>query len=150
TKLVIGAKCQLRENVTINTGTEDGGGITTVGDNCFMMAGSHVAHDCHVGNNVVFANSALIGGHCTIGDHVFLGGHSAVLQGVRVGESVMIAGYAGLREDVIPFGYVMHPFGRLMGLNLIGMQRRGIRKDAIRAVRSAYKVLFHGEKLFAE
>src|SRR5437868_136375 len=150
TQLVIGAKCQLRENVTINIGTEDGGGITRVGDNCFMMAGSHIAHDCQVGNNVVFANNAVIGGHCVVGDYVFLGGHAAVLQRVRVGESVMIAGYGGLREDVIPFGYVMHPFGRLTGLNLIGMRRRGIKREAIHAVRAAYVALFKGEDRFAD
>jgi UDP-N-acetylglucosamine acyltransferase len=149
TTLVIGAKCQIRENVTINTGTEDGGGITTVGDNCFLMAESHIAHDCHVGNNVVFANNAVIGGHSEIGDYVFLGGHAAVLQRVRVGESVMVAGYGGLREDVIPFGYVMHPFGRLMGLNLIGMRRRGIKRESIHAARAAYKILFKGEGSFS-
>ena len=142
TRLIVGADCDIRESVTINIGTEDGGSITRVGDNCFMMAGSHIAHDCQVGSNVVFANNAVIGGHCIVGDYVFLGGHAAVLQRVRVGESVMIAGYGGLREDVIPFGYVMHPFGRLTGLNLIGMQRRGIKRDAIHAVRSAYKMIF--------
>ena len=150
TRLVIGAKGQFRENVTVNTGTEDGGGITTIGDNCFMMAESHVAHDCHVGDNVVFANNAVIGGHSEIGDHVFLGGHAAVLQRVRVGESVMVAGFGGLREDVIPFGFVMHPFGRLMGLNLVGMRRRGIKREAIHAVRAAYKILFKGEGRFAD
>ena len=150
TRLTVGSNCQIRENVTINIGTEDGGGITTVGDDCFMMVGSHVGHDCHVGNHVMFANNAVIGGHCEIGDYVFLGGHAAVLQRVRVGESVMVAGYGGLREDVIPFGYVMHPFGRLTGLNLIGMRRRGIKREAIHAVRAAYTVLFRSEGRFAE
>jgi UDP-N-acetylglucosamine acyltransferase len=150
TRLTVGANCQIRENVTINIGTEDGGGITTVGDDCFMMVGSHVGHDCHVGNHVMFANNAVIGGHCEIGDYVFLGGHAAVLQRVRVGESVMVAGYGGLREDVIPFGYVMHPFGRLTGLNLIGMRRRGIKREAIQAVRAAYTALFKSEGRFAD
>jgi UDP-N-acetylglucosamine acyltransferase len=150
TRLTIGAKCQIRESVTINIGTEDGGGITTVGDECFMMVGSHVGHDCHVGDHVMFANNAVIGGHCEIGDYVFLGGHAAVLQRVRVGESVMVAGYGGLREDVIPFGYVMHPFGRLTGVNLIGMRRRGIKREAIHAVRAAYAALFKGEGRFAD
>ena len=150
TRLTVGANCQIRENVTINIGTEDGGGITKVGNGCFLMTASHIAHDCHVGDNVVFANDAVIGGHCQIGDYVFLGGHAAVLQRVRVGESVMVAGYGGLREDVIPFGYVMHPFGRLTGLNLIGMRRRGINRDAIRAVRTAYTTLFKSEGRFAD
>src|SRR2546423_3653425 len=150
TRLSIGARCQIRESVTVNTGTEDGGGITTVGDDCFMMVGSHVGHDCHVGNHVIFANNAVIGGHCEVGDHGFLRGHAAVLQRVRVGESVMVAGYGGLREDVIPFGYVMHPFGRLTGVNLIGMRRRGIKREAIHAVRAAYAALFKGGDRFAD
>jgi UDP-N-acetylglucosamine acyltransferase len=150
TSLVIGANCQIRESVTINTGTEDGGGVTTVGDECFMMAGSHVGHDCHVGNHVVFANNAVIGGHCEIGDHVFLGGQAAVHQRVRVGEGVMIAGYTALRDDAVPFGYVLHPIGRLVGLNIIGMRRRGIKRESIQAVRAAYKMLFEGEGKFAD
>jgi UDP-N-acetylglucosamine acyltransferase len=142
TKLTIGARCQIREGVTVNIGTEDGGGITTVGDDCFLMAGSHVAHDCHVGNHVVFANNAVIGGHVEIGDYVFLGGQAAVLQRVRVGESVMIAGYTALREDAVPFGYVLHPIGRLVGLNVVGMRRRGFSRDTVRAIRAAYQTLF--------
>ena len=125
TRLTIGATCQIRENVTINTGTVAGGGITTVGDNCFLMAGSHVAHDCRVGNSVIFANNAVIGGHSEIGDHVFLGGQAAVLQRVRVGESAMLAGFTGVREDVIPFGFAMYPYARLTGLNVIGGLRHG-------------------------
>jgi UDP-N-acetylglucosamine acyltransferase len=152
TKLTIGARCQIRENVTVNIGTEDGGGITTVGDDCFLMTGSHVAHDCHVGNHVVFANNAVIGGHVEIGDYVFLGGQAAVLQRVRVGESVMIAGYTALREDAVPFGYVLHPIGRLVGLNVVGMRRRGFSRDTIRAIQAAYRLLFEseGEAKFAD
>jgi UDP-N-acetylglucosamine acyltransferase len=150
TRLSVGARCQIRESVTINTGTEDGGGITTVGNDCFLMTASHVAHDCHVGNHVIFANNAVIGGHCEIGDHVFFGGHAAVLQRVRIGENVMFAGYAGAREDVIPYGYVMHPFGRLTGINLIGMRRRGIKRESIHAVRTAYGMLFKEEGKFAD
>jgi len=149
TRLSVGARCQIRESVTINTGTEDGGGITAVGDDCFLMTASHVAHDCRVGNHVIFANNAVIGGHCEVGDHVFFGGHAAVLQRVRVGESVMVAGYGGLREDVIPYGFVMHPFGRLTGINLIGMRRRGIKRESINAVRAAYTMLFKDEGRFA-
>jgi len=145
TRLTIGARCQIRENVTVNIGTEDGGGITSVGDDCFLMTGSHVAHDCHVGNHVVFANNAVIGGHVEIGDHVFLGGQAAVLQRVRVGESVMIAGYTALREDAVPFGYVLHPIGRLVGLNVVGMRLRGFSRETIRAIQAAYRLLFEGE-----
>jgi UDP-N-acetylglucosamine acyltransferase len=149
TKLRIGARCQIRENVTANTGTESGGGITTIGDECFLMAGSHVAHDCHIGNNVVFANNAVIGGHCEVGDHVFLGGHCAVHQHTRLGESAMVAGYSAIREDVIPYGYVLYPAARLAGINVVGMRRRGVTRAGIAAVRAAYQTLFEGEGEFA-
>ena len=97
TRLTIGAKCQIRESVTINTGTEKGGGVTSVGDNAFLMVGAHVAHDCRVGSNVVFANNAAIGGHVEIQDNVFLGGHCVVHQFTRLGESAMVAGYSAVR-----------------------------------------------------
>jgi len=151
TRLVIGEKCRIHESVTMNTGTEDGGGITTVGDDCFFMAGTHVAHDCHVGNHVVFANNAVIGGHVEIGDHCFLGGHCVVLQRIKIGESAMIAGNSSTREDVIPFGYVLYATARLAGVNLVGMKRRNISRPAIHAVRHAYRDLFDSmEGLFAD
>jgi UDP-N-acetylglucosamine acyltransferase len=149
TRLAIGARCQIRESVTINIGTEDGGGLTSVGDDCFLMIGAHVGHDCRVGNKVNFANNAVLGGHCEIGDHVFLGGHCAVHQFTRIGESAMISGYTALSDDVIPFGFVLHAIGRLVGINIIGMRRRGIGKDGIRAVQQAYALLFEGEGDFA-
>ena len=149
TRLTIGAKCQIRESVTINTGTENGGGVTTVGDGCFLMVGAHIAHDCHVGDNVVFANNAVIGGHCEVGNHVFLGGHCAVHQHTRLGESAMIAGYSAVREDVIPYGYVLYPAARLAGINVVGMRRRGVSRDGVAAVRAAYNTLFEGEGEFS-
>ena len=149
TRLRVGERCQIRESVTINTGTEDGGGLTTVGDDCFLMVGSHVGHDCRVGKNVIFANNAVLGGHVEVGDYVFIGGHCAVHQFTRVGESAMISGYTALSDDVIPFGFVLHASGRLMGVNIIGMRRRGVSKDSIRAVQRAYALLFEGEGEFA-
>ncbi len=80
TRLIIGPKCQIRENVTVNTGTEDGGGVTTVGERCFLMVGSHIAHDCHVGNGVIFANLVTLGGHVSVGDDAFFGGLAAAHQ----------------------------------------------------------------------
>ena len=149
TRLVIGAKCQIRESVTINTGTEKGGGVTSVGDNAFLMVGAHVAHDSRVGNNVVFANNAAIGGHVEIQDNVFLGGHCVVHQFTRLGESAMVAGYSAVREDVIPYGYVLYPAARLAGINVVGMRRRGVSRAAITAVRAAYNTLFEGEGEFS-
>jgi UDP-N-acetylglucosamine acyltransferase len=150
TRLVVGAQCQIREGVTMNTGTEDGGGLTTVGDNCFFMVGSHVAHDCHIGNHVVFANNAVIGGHVEVGDYTFLGGHCVVLQRIKIGESVMVAGNSSTREDVVPFGYVLYATARLAGINLVGMKRRGIPRPSIHAARAAYRGLFEADGLFAD
>src|SRR5205807_521399 len=90
TRLIVGTDCDIREGVTMNTGTEEGGGLTVVGDRCFFMVGSHVGHDCRVGSNVTFANNAVLGGHVTIGDHSVLGGQTAVHQSVRVGEGAML------------------------------------------------------------
>lgn len=142
TKLVIGEGCDIRQNVTMNTGTEDGTGITTVGARGFYMANSHVAHDCKVGNDVVFANCATIGGHCVVGDNVFIGGLAAIHQFTRIGESAMIAGTAGVNLDVIPFALVAGPYGRLRGINVVGMKRRNFPNDSIRAVRAAYRRIF--------
>ena len=149
TALTIGARCQIRESVTINIGTEDGGGVTTVEDDCFLMVGSHVGHDCRVGNKVIMANNAVLGGHCQIGDHVFIGGHCAAHQHTRVGEGAMIAGFSAFADDVIPFGFVLQPIGRLAGINIVGMRRRGASKDAVRAVQQAYALLFESEGEFA-
>ena len=116
TRLVIGADCDIREGVTMNTGTEDGGGVTEVGDRCFLMVGSHVGHDCEVGNDVTFANNVVLGGHVQIGDFVVFGGQAAVRQFVRIGEGAMVVGLSGVRADVIPFGLVQGPLAKLIGL----------------------------------
>lgn len=150
TRLVVGADCDLRESVTMNRGTEDGGGVTTVGDRGFFMANSHVGHDCHVGNDVVFANCATLGGHCEIGDGVVIGGLSAVHQFTRVGSFAMIGGVAGVRGDVIPFGLANGDYARLEGLNLIGLKRRKFPRERIQAIRRAYQRLFLDPGVFAE
>ena len=139
TKLVVGADCDIRENVTMSTGTEDDRGITEVGDRCFFMVGSHVAHDCKVGNHVVFANNTVLGGHVTIGDHVVFGGGVAVRQFVRIGEGAMIVGLSGVRADVIPYGMAHGPLANLIGLNVVGMRRRGHSKADIHRVRRSLR-----------
>jgi UDP-N-acetylglucosamine acyltransferase len=141
---VVGAECDIRENVTMNTGTEDGGGVTQIGDRCFLMVGSHVGHDCNVGSNVVFANNILLAGHVTVGDYVVFGGGVAVRQFARIGEGAMIVGLSGVRADVIPWGTVQGPLANLIGLNVIGMRRRGIAKADIHRYREAYRALFFG------
>ena len=148
TKLVVGADCDIRENVTMSTGTEDGGGVTQVGDHCFFMVGSHVGHDCKVGNNVVIANNVMLGGHVGIGDYVVFGGGVAVRQFVRIGDGAMIVGLSGVRADVIPWGMVQGPLANLVGLNVVGMRRRGLAKADIHRVRAAYQALFFGDGEF--
>jgi UDP-N-acetylglucosamine acyltransferase len=150
TRLTIGSDCRIREGVTINTGTEDGGGATTVGDRCFLMANTHVGHDCHVGNDVTFANGALLGGHVAIGDHVFIGGNTAVHQFVRIGESAMLGGVSGITRDVIPFGFAFGPKADLVGLNMVGLKRRGFTRERVRRLRGAYRMLFIGPGTFAD
>lgn len=150
TKLVIGNGCTMRENVTMNAGSIIGGGITTVGDRGYFMNGAHVGHDCHVGNDVIFATSATLGGHCEIGDFVFMGGLSAVHQFTRIGPQAMIGGVCGVRGDIIPFGLVNGQYAALEGLNLIGMKRRKFTKDRLATVRGFYQKLFHGDGVFAE
>jgi UDP-N-acetylglucosamine acyltransferase len=142
TRLVIGADCDLRDSVTMNLGTQAGGGVTEVGDHGLYMAYAHVGHDCRVGNHVVFANCATLGGHCQIGDHVFLGGLSAVLQHTRIGAHAMIGGLCGVRADVIPFGLVSGERARLMGINVVGMRRRDFSRESVAAARKAYRLLF--------
>jgi UDP-N-acetylglucosamine acyltransferase len=150
TRLMIGQKCEIREQVTMNTGTEEGGGVTEIGPRCFFMVGSHVAHDCRVGNDVTFANNATLGGHVTVGDNVFFGGLSAVHQFARIGEGAMIAGMTGVPGDVIPFGYVQGAYARLVGINVVGMRRRGFTRDDIHRLRRAYAELFDEAGTFSE
>jgi UDP-N-acetylglucosamine acyltransferase len=150
TRLLVGSDCDIREYVSMNTGTEFGGGVTTVGDRCFFMVGSHVAHDCTVGNEVTFANNAVLGGHVTVGDFTVFGGQAAVRQFVRIGEGAMVVGLSGVRADVIPWGMVQGPLAELVGLNVVGMRRRGFSKDDIHRLRRAYRAVFFGAGTFRE
>jgi UDP-N-acetylglucosamine acyltransferase len=140
--LEIGHDNKIREHVTINTGTAGGGMVTRVGDNCLLMVGAHVAHDCQIGNHVIMANNATLAGHVVVEDYALLGGLSAVHQFVRIGRYAMIGGMSGVERDVIPYGQVMGDRARLYGLNIIGMQRRGFSRDEIQGLRSAYNCLF--------
>ena len=143
--LEIGRNNVIREHVTMNPGTEGGGMVTRVGDECLFMVGSHVAHDCQIGNHVIMANNATLGGHVVIGDHAILGGLSAVHQFVRIGPYAMIGGMSGVEQDVIPYGSVLGDRAKLSGLNNIGMKRHGISRDNIHALRTAYRLLFAQE-----
>ena len=153
TRLEIGADNVIREHVTMNTGTAQGGGLTRIGDRNFFMVNSHVAHDCNVGNNVVMANNAVLAGHVTVGDFVVFGGNCAVHQFVRIGRYTMISGACGVAEDVIPYGYAYALYNSrasLAGLNLVGLKRRGFSRDHIHALRTAYRLLFAEEGTLKE
>jgi UDP-N-acetylglucosamine acyltransferase len=124
--------------------------VTEVGDRCWLMVGCHVGHDCKVGNDVIFANNVVLGGHVTIGDFAVFGGQAAVRQFVRVGEGAMVVGLSGVRADVIPFGLVQGPLADLIGLNVVGMRRRGSSKAEIHRLRQAYEAMFFGSGTFRE
>lgn len=153
TRLEIGEGNIIREYVTMNTGTVEGGGVTRVGDRNFFMVNTHVAHDCTVGNQVVMANNAVLGGHVSVGDFSVFGGNCAVHQFVRIGRYAMITGVCGVAEDVIPYGNA-YPFfnnrASLAGLNLIGLKRRGFSRDQIQTLRTAYRLLFAEEGSLTE
>src|SRR5580704_8396543 len=148
--LEIGRDNTIREHVTINTGTVGGGMVTRVGDNCLLMVGAHVAHDCQIGNHVIMANNATLAGHVVVEDYALLGGLSAVHQFVRIGRYAMIGGMSGVERDVIPYGQVMGDRARLSGLNIIGMQRHGFSREDIQALRSAYQFLFSADGTFSD
>lgn len=149
-ELVIGKGNIIREHVTMNIGTEGGGLLTKVGDNGLYMVGAHVAHDCVVGNRVIMANNATLAGHVVVGDYAVLGGLSAVHQFVRIGHHAMIGGMSGVESDVIPYGQVSGERAGLVGLNLVGLKRSGMEREAIHSLRSAYRLLFSPEGTLSE
>lgn len=150
TRLIVGKRARIREGATLNTGTEGGGGVTRVGDDCLFMTGAHVGHDAQVGDRVILANQAALAGHCVIEDEVIIGGLSGVHQFVRVGRGAIIGAVTMVTHDVIPFGLVQGPRGQLDGLNLVGLKRRGLDRAEIAALRAAYSELAEGEGALQE
>jgi UDP-N-acetylglucosamine acyltransferase len=149
-ELIIGARNTIREYVTMNPGTADGGMRTIIGDDCLFMASTHVAHDCIVGNHVIMANNATIAGHVEVGDFAILGGLSAVHQFVKIGKHAIIGGMSGVENNVIPYGSVVGDRARLSGLNIVGLRRRAFLKEDIKNLRTAYRMLFAEEGTLAE
>ncbi|TVR98329.1 MAG: acyl-ACP--UDP-N-acetylglucosamine O-acyltransferase [Rhodospirillales bacterium] len=149
-RLEIGCHNMIREHVTVHPGTRGGGMLTRIGDHCLLMAGAHVAHDCLIGDHVILVNCATLGGHVQIGDWAIIGGLSAAHQFARIGPHAMVGGMSGVESDVIPFGRVTGNRARLEGLNIIGLKRRGFSRDAIHALRRAYRMLFAPEGTMAE
>ena len=140
--LEIGENNTIREYVTINPGTEGGGGKTIIGNNCLLMISSHVAHDCLIGNDVVIANNVPLGGHVTIEDSVVIGGNSAVQQFTRIGRLAMIGGMTGVLKDVIPFGLSFGNRNYLRGINLIGLKRKKYENKKIMELDTAFRKIF--------
>jgi UDP-N-acetylglucosamine acyltransferase len=142
TELVIGNDNVFREFVTISRGTQGGGGITTIANNNFLMAYAHIAHDCHVGSSVIFANNATLAGHVDVGDHVTIGAFNAVHQFCRVGDYAFIGGATIATQDVLPFVKTVgsRP-AKTYGINNIGLQRKGFTAETIEALQRAYRIL---------
>jgi UDP-N-acetylglucosamine acyltransferase len=142
TRLVIGADCRIHEGVTIHRGTPQGGAITRIGDDVMLMNGVHVAHDCQIASHVVIASFSGLAGHVEIGEYAVLAAYTGVHQHARIGESAMTAANAKLAKDAPPFSLVAGDHAKVIGLNSIGMQRRGIPADAQRDVKHAFHLLF--------
>ncbi|APG46848.1 acyl-ACP--UDP-N-acetylglucosamine O-acyltransferase [Phaeobacter porticola] len=149
-KTVIGKRNRIREHVTVNAGTEGGGGVTRIGDDGLFMAGCHIAHDAQVGDRVIVVNSAAVAGHCVLEDDVIIGGLSGIHQWVRIGHGAIVGAVTMVTNDVIPYGLVQAPRGELDGLNLVGLKRRGVQRSDITALRAAFQMLAQGEGTFQE
>lgn len=145
-ELVIGDRNRIREFSTIHRGTEGGGRLTQVGSDNLMMAYSHIAHDCIIGNNNVLANAATLAGHVTVGDEVVVGGLSAVHQFVNIGDFAFIGGKTGVAQDVPPFMLAVGERATLRGLNLIGLRRHGFTSEEIQGLKAAYKLIWRSNQ----
>ncbi len=150
TRLVVGSDCEIRESVTFSAGSKKGGGVTTIGNNGYFMAGSHIGHDCHIGNGVTLANGTVIAGHCEIGDGVIMGGLAAVQQNSRIGKYAFISGLSGVPADVIPYAIAIGLHVRLGGLNIVGLRRRKVPRPNIHALRAAFRHIFLEGRKFAD
>jgi len=146
TRLQIGARNVFREFVTVHRGTPKGGGLTEIGEGNYFMAYSHVAHDCRVGNETVLINGATLGGHVTVGDYVMISAVSAAHQFCRIGRYAFIGGYSVVTQDVVPFSKMVgsRPL-RLMGLNIVGLRRRGFSQERIQDLKHMFRLLFYSD-----
>ena len=150
TTLTIGDRNEIREHVTIHRGTENGGGVTSVGNDNLLMVGSHVAHDCMLGNDLVIANQVMLAGHITIEDCATIGGGAGINQFSRIGRCSYIGGLARITKDVPPYMIVEGTPAEVRAVNIVAMSRRGYPEDQIEAMKEAHKRLFrdNGGSLF--
>ena len=150
TKVEIGDNSIIREFVTIHKGTRHGKGVTRIGKNCMIMAYSHIAHDCQVGDNVIMANGATLGGHVVIEDNVVIGGLSAIHQFCRIGTFAFMGGMSGTNKDIPPYVKYWGRRGKIRGLNLIALKRKGLSRETIDGLKKAYRTIFQGKETLTE
>lgn len=144
--LEIGDNNTIRESVTISRGTADGGNVTRIGDHNLLMAYVHIAHDCQIGNHIIFANSASCAGHVEVGDHAILGGFTLVHQFSKIGEHCFTSMGSIINQDVPPYIIVASSYGKASGINKVGLKRRGYSDEVIRAIVNAYKLMIRSRK----
>ena len=150
TRVVIGDRNRIRESVTIHRGTAQGGGVTVVGSDNLLMVNTHIAHDCQIGNRCIFANNATLAGHVTVDDFAIIGGMTAVHQWCTIGAHVMVGGCSGVAQDVPPYVIAQGNHATPFGINIEGLKRRGFTKEALHAIRNAYKLLYRSGKTLDE
>tara|TARA_B100001245_G_scaffold218077_1_gene187004 strand:- start:224 stop:1000 length:777 start_codon:yes stop_codon:yes gene_type:complete len=141
-KLIIGDNNIFREGVTVNPGTKGGGMITRIENNCLFMVGCHIAHDCQISSNVIMSNNATLAGHVKIYENVIIGGLCGIHQFVSLGKYSMIGGMSGVGLDIIPYGLYTGIRGKLRGLNLIGLKRKGVEKKTIKKIQENFNKIF--------
>jgi len=142
----IGNNNIIREYITIHRASVGGDGITTIGDNNFLMAYVHIAHDCKIGNSILMANVATLAGHVSVGDHAVIGGLVAIHQFTRIGTHAMVGGFSGIGQDIPPYMIASGARARLFGLNTIGLKRHGFSDTTINDLKKAYKILFREKR----
>lgn len=142
TRVEIGKRCAIREYVSIHRGTEDGGGLTRVGNDCMIMAYAHVAHDCRVGDHVIMANGVTLAGHVELQDSSVIGGLTAIHQFARIGRNAFIGGASAVSMDVLPFMSAAGNRAKITGVNVVGLRRQGFSEEIIKAIRQAYRIVF--------
>ncbi|YCH31387.1 acyl-ACP--UDP-N-acetylglucosamine O-acyltransferase [Erwinia sp. D4-22] len=150
TRVEIGDRNSIRESVTIHRGTVQGGGVTRIGSDNLLMVNAHIAHDCIIGNRCIFANNATLGGHVTVDDFAIIGGMTAVHQFCIIGAHVMVGGCSGVAQDVPPYVIAQGNHATPFGINIEGLKRRGFDKEALHAIRAAYKLLYRSGRTLDE
>jgi UDP-N-acetylglucosamine acyltransferase len=150
TELVIGDENVIREYVTINRGTPDGGGVTRIGNQNLLLAYIHIAHDCHLGNGITMVNVATLGGHVTLEDYSVIGGLAAVHQFVRIGAHAYVGGKTGVSQDIPPFVLASGERAKLFGLNIVGLKRHNFSNEAIQALKKAYQTVIRSHLTIQE